>query len=279
MGETFVIVNPGQGVNSTFNGFWNFLYGTPPDCTNNTCPAAQKVIPAARSYDGLEFRLMKSVSPQLDGHVLLHLQQFPWQLRRPDQLRHSAMVAAAAMLRTTAAPLTSRTSRGTPMADLRAACWPPIVPTPQGLRLLRSALAQSFATDFGVFQSAYSGTPLSSELDVGYSYAGQPAFPVDIVNRGKWIDVTQNPTTGVITTSAPYVKRTPWYTDTDFNFKQAVKLGEAKSLSFDATFSNVLNQHQWFRFGRISTPTTPEATSSRPEGNPSATASISIRRP
>ncbi len=62
VGETFVIVNPGQGVNTTFNGFWNFLYGTPPDCTNNICPAAQKVIPAARSYDGLEFRLMKDVS-------------------------------------------------------------------------------------------------------------------------------------------------------------------------------------------------------------------------
>jgi hypothetical protein len=100
-----------------------------------------------------------------------------------------------------------------------------------------------FTTDFGVFQSAYSGTPLSSEIDVGYSYAGSPAFPTDIVGRGKWIDVTQNATTGVITASAPYTKRTPWYTDTDFNLKQAVKVGEAKSLSFDATFSNVLNQH------------------------------------
>ncbi len=45
MGETFVIVNPGQGVNSTFNGFWNFLYGTPPDCTNNTCPANRRSFP------------------------------------------------------------------------------------------------------------------------------------------------------------------------------------------------------------------------------------------
>jgi hypothetical protein len=29
IGETFVIVNPGKGINSTFNGFYNFLYGTP----------------------------------------------------------------------------------------------------------------------------------------------------------------------------------------------------------------------------------------------------------
>ena len=27
VGETFVVVNPGQGVNSTFSGFCNFLYG------------------------------------------------------------------------------------------------------------------------------------------------------------------------------------------------------------------------------------------------------------
>ena len=30
IGETFVIVNPGQGVNSTYNKFYNFLYGLNP---------------------------------------------------------------------------------------------------------------------------------------------------------------------------------------------------------------------------------------------------------
>ena len=55
--------------------------------------------------------------------------------------------------------------------------------------------------------------------------------------------MTQDPTSGLITTSAPYTKRTPWYTSTDFNLKQSVKMGESKALSFDATFTNVLNQH------------------------------------
>jgi hypothetical protein len=102
---------------------------------------------------------------------------------------------------------------------------------------------RKFTSDFGIFQTAYSGTPLTSELDVGYSYAGQPAFPTDIVDRGKWIDVSQDPTTGTITTSAPYVKRTSAYFDTDFNFKQEVKIGESGSVAFDATFTNILNQH------------------------------------
>ncbi len=54
-----MIVNPGQGVNNTFNDFYNFLYGAAPDCT---AAAHLKIIPAARSYDGLEFRLTKAPS-------------------------------------------------------------------------------------------------------------------------------------------------------------------------------------------------------------------------
>ncbi len=41
----------------------------------------------------------------------------------------------------------------------------------------------------------------------------------DIVDRGKWIDVTQDPTPGRSHQRA-YTKRTPWYTETDFNLKQ-----------------------------------------------------------
>jgi len=62
IGETFVIVNPGQGLNSTFNKFWNFLYGAPPPaCSGTACPP-QQVIPAERNYDGVEIRLTKTLS-------------------------------------------------------------------------------------------------------------------------------------------------------------------------------------------------------------------------
>jgi hypothetical protein len=33
------------------------------------------------------------------------------------------------------------------------------------------------------------------------------------------------------------------YSDSDFNFKQSYKMSESKSVSFDATFTNLWNQH------------------------------------
>jgi hypothetical protein len=243
IGETFVIVNPGQGVNSTFNGFWNFLYGTPPDCVNNTCPASQAVIPAARSYDGLEFRLMKSVD-----HHWMGMFSYTWSYFRGNYAGLTSSDLgdggggrnAPNNSRAFDEPYFSWNSDGGSSSGRLATDRPNAL---KGYVYYDLRWLKRMTTDFGVFQTAYSGTPLTSELDVGYSYAGQPAFPTLIVNRGKWIDVTQDQTTGAITTSAPYTKRTPEYTNTDFNFKQGFRIGESKSLNFDATFSNVLNQH------------------------------------
>ncbi|MGA3082148.1 MAG: TonB-dependent receptor, partial [Terracidiphilus sp.] len=248
VGETFVIVNPGQGVNSTFNGFWNFLYGTPPDCTTNTCPANQKVIPAARSYDGLEFRVTKAVDHNWMGMFSYTYSRFRGNyagLTSSDLGDGGGGRNAPNNSRAFDEPMFSWNANGTSSSGLLATDRPNAL---KGYVYYNLTWFKKLTTDFGVFQSAYSGTPLSSEQDIGYSYAGQPAFPVDIVNRGKWIDVSQNQTTGVITTSMPYTKRTPWYTDTDFNIKQGVKLGESKSLSFDATFTNVLNEHKVVAF-------------------------------
>jgi hypothetical protein len=40
------------------------------------------------------------------------------------------------------------------------------------------------------------------------------------------------------------------YTQSDLNFKQSMKLGESKTVAFDATFTNVLNQHAAVSFGQ-----------------------------
>jgi hypothetical protein len=244
-GETFVIINPGEGVDNTFNNYWNFLYGVPPDCVNNTCPAAgvQKLSPAARSYDGLEFRLMVSPTHGLAGMFSYTYSNF----RGNYTGLSSSDISDGGGGRN--APNNSRAFDETYFSmNAEGGSSSGLLPTDRpnalkGYMYYELPWMHKFTTDLGIFQTAYSGTPLSSQTDVGYSFGGQPGFPVDIVGRGKWIDVTQNATTGVITTSSPYTKRTPWYTSTDLNLKQSFRLGDSSSISFDATFTNALNEH------------------------------------
>jgi hypothetical protein len=243
-GETFVIINPGQGVDSTFNGFWTFLYGTPPDCVKNTCPTVQKLIPAARSYDGLELRVTKAQGHGWAGMFSYTYSNFRGNytgLTSSDISDGAGGRNAPNNSRAFDEPYFSMNANGGSSSGLLPTDRPNAY---KGFVYYDLKWLRKLSTDFGVFQSAYSGTPLTSQLDVGYAFSGQPGFPVDIVNRGKWIDVTQNATTGLITTSTPYTKRTPWYTDTDLSIRQSVKLGESKSISFDATFTNVLNEHK-----------------------------------
>ncbi len=244
-GETFVIVNPGEGVDSTFNKYWNFLYGVPPDCVSNTCPppGVQKLSPAARSYDGIEFRLTAAPTHGLAGSFSYTYSNF----RGNYTGLSSSDISDGGGGRN--APNNSRAFDETYFSvNAQGGSSSGLLPTdrPNALKgyvYYELPWLHKLTTDFGIFQAAYSGTPLSSQTDVGYSFGGQPGFPVDIVNRGKWIDVTQNASTGVITTSSPYTKRTPWYTSTDLNFKQGFKLGESSSITFDATFTNALNEH------------------------------------
>jgi hypothetical protein len=100
--------------------------------------------------------------------------------------------------------------------------------------------SNKLTTDVGIFQYFYQGSPVTTYTDIGY---GGSAWPVDPVDRGRWVDVSQNPTTGLISVGAPQTLRTPWYVQSDLNFQQNYKVSEQKVLSFSATFSNLFNQH------------------------------------
>jgi hypothetical protein len=246
VGETFVIVNPGQGVNATFSSFYKFLYGTPIDCSDG-CPP-DKTIPAARSYDGIELRLTKSVSQHWMGMFSYTWSNFRGNytgLTSSDVADGGGGRNSPNNSRSFDEPYFSWNASGGSSSGLLPTDRPNAL---KGYVYYDLPWLKRFTTDFGIFQSAYTGTPLTSYMDVGYAFPG--AFPTDIVDRGKWIDVTQNQNTGVITTSAPYTKRTPWYTSSDFNFKQSVRLSEGKALSFDATFANALNQHKATSYGQ-----------------------------
>jgi len=243
VGETFVIVNPGEGVNSTFDGFYNFLYGVAPDpCSGVSC-APQKIIPPARSYDGLEFRITKAQSNHWMGMF-----SYTWSTLRGNYTGLTSTDIADGGAGGRNAPNNSR-AFDEPYFSWNASGGSSsgLLPTDRpnalkGYLYYDLKWMRKFNTDFGIFQTAYSGTPLTSYVDVG-TWSQPGAFPVDIVNRGKWIDVKQDPTSGVVTISAPYTKRTAMYTQSDFNLKQTYNFKEGRTLSFDATFSNVLNQH------------------------------------
>ena len=247
VGETFVIINPGEGVDTTFNNYWTFLYGVPPDCVHDgPCPTAQHQSPAARSYDGVELRLTKNVSQHWMGMFSYTWSNFRGNyagLTNSDLGDGGGGRNAPNNSRAFDEPYFQFNAQGSSSSGLLPTDRPNAL---KGYAYYDLPWARKFVTDFGITQFAYSGTPLTSELNVGLNIpnGNLPVFPVEIVDRGKWIDVTQNATTGVITTSAPYTKRTPWYTDTDFNFKQSYKIGEVSTLSFDATFTNILNEHK-----------------------------------
>jgi hypothetical protein len=242
--ETFVIVNPGQGVNSTFSGFCNFLYGAGASsaCTSsNGQYPPNSIIPAARSYDGVELRLTKAQSNHLGGMFSYTYSRF-----RGNYTGLTSSELADGGLGGRNSPNNSRSfdepyfsynSMGGSSSGLLPTDRPNAF---KGYGYYELPWLKHFTTDFGIFQFAYSGAPQSSYVDVGL---GGSAWPVYVFNRGTWADITQDPTTGAVTVGQPYTRRTPWFTDTDFNIQQNWKISESKSLSFTATFTNLLNQH------------------------------------
>jgi hypothetical protein len=97
-----------------------------------------------------------------------------------------------------------------------------------------------FTTTFGLFQVLYQGTPETSYVDVGFAFPG--GFPTYPYNIDKLANVTQDPTTGLITVGNPHTQRTPWYNQTDFNVTQNFKIGESKVLSFSGILTNIFNE-------------------------------------
>jgi hypothetical protein len=241
VGETFVIVNPGEGVSATFPGFCQFLYSTDPSGCASTVNPPNGIIKPARSYDGVEFRLNKAMSNHWFAMVSYTYSHFRGNY---TGLTSSDIADGGAGGRN--APNNSR-SFDEPYFSWNASGGSSsgLLPTDRpnkfkGYAYYRLDFLHKFTTDFGLFQYMYQGSPNTSYADVGYS---EDAFPVDLFSRGKWASVTQNPTTGAITVGSPYTYRNPWYIQSDFNITQEYRLSEGKSLSFDANFTNLLNEH------------------------------------
>ena len=244
--ETFVIGNPGKGIERTFSSFYNWLYNpsTPyVPCAAVTCPK-EGMVAAARSYDGVEFRLTKA-----QGHNWFGMFSYTYSKLRGNYTGLSTSDISDGQAGGRSSPNNSRAfdepyfqwnSYGGSSSGLLPTDRPSTFKGYAYYTLPWSKISKKLSTDFGIFQYLYSGTPVTSYLDVG---AGNGSWAVQAWNRGKWVDASQNPTTGYITLSAPRTFRTPWYTQTDFSLQQNFKIRESKVLNFSVNFTNLLNQH------------------------------------
>jgi hypothetical protein len=242
-GETFVIVNPGQGVNSTYMGFCDFLYSTDPTpciSTSGLYPPPNE-IPAARSYDGAEFRITKAMSNHWFGMVSYTYSHFRGNY---TGLTSSDISDGGSGGRNS--PNNSR-AFDEPYFQFNAngGSSSGLLPTDRpnkikGYGYYRLSYLHKLTTDFGVFQYFYQGSPNTSYVDVGASF---DEFPVKPFNWGKWANITQNPTTGALTVGVPYTYRNPWYNQTDFNITEAFKISESKEINVQLTATNLLNDH------------------------------------
>jgi hypothetical protein len=259
VGETFVIVNPGQGVNSTFNGFWNFLYGSPSGCV----PAGQTAVPpaancpgppptAARSYDGVEFRLTKSASHHWAGmfsYTYSHFRGNYTGLTNTDISDGGGGRNAPNNSRAFDEPFFYYDYQGRINNGLLPTDRPSVF---KGYAYYERPWLSKFSTNIGIFQYLYEGTPISSYVDVGNSFAPDfglynvasaegGAFPTYIVGRGNFLPVSQD-ASGNITLGNITQRRTPWFVQSDLQLSQTYKVAETKVLSFSVTVPNALNQ-------------------------------------
>ncbi len=259
-GETYTIVNPGEGVNKTINGYAQYLgslgevFGVPgwsfdPTAfgTCNGCPNNPK---AVRNYDGIELRLTKSMANHWAGsfsYTYSSLRGNYTGLTTTDQTDGGETGRNS--------PDTSR-AFDEPMAYFTAAGTSSNGPLPtdrpntfKGYTYYQLNEGKRNATTFGIFQTFYQGTPKATFMDVAAAYQGQPSYAQYIYGRGKWLDpsgIQIDPNTGAITLNGtPGSARTPWFIQSDLNVGHQIKVAsndERKVVSFEATFTNLFNQ-------------------------------------
>jgi hypothetical protein len=256
--EIYTIVNPGQNVNKTINGYANYLtsigdaYGPGtaafngnPGAQFGTCTGCPNNPTAIRNYDGLEFRLTKTQSRGWSGSF-----SYTW----------SSLWGNYTGLTTTDQIDGGTTGRNSP--DTTRSFDEPFYyfgangksndgPLPTDRPSVFKGYAyytmpwksKTNTTTFGFFQVAYQGSPVSSWADVGLG-VGSPIEGTYVWGRGNFINASSDAAGDTILGSTS-ARRTPWFTQTDANLSHSIKVNknnEHQVLSFTSTFTNLLNQ-------------------------------------
>jgi hypothetical protein len=260
--EIYTIVNPGQGVDKTINGYANYLtsigdaYGPGtaafngnPNTPFGTCASCPNNPTAVRNYDGLEFRLTKAQARGWSGSF-----SYTWSSLWGNYTGLTTTDQSDGGVTGRNSPDTTR-SFDEPFyyfgANGKSNDGPLPTDRPNAFKgyayytLPWAGRLNTNTTTVGIFQVAYQGSPVSSFSDVGLANGITPFESVYLFGRGKWVNATTDPVTQSVDFGSVYDRRTPWYTQTDFNLQHSIKVNknnEHQVLAFSANFTNLLNQ-------------------------------------
>ena len=258
-GEIYTIVNPGEGVNKTINGYANFLgslgqgFGFPgmqfSPADFGTCTGCPNNPKAVRSYDGVELRLNKAMTNGFSGMF-----SYTWSRLYGNYTGLTTSDQSDGGNTGRNSPDTSR-SFDEPFyyfgANGKSNNGPLPTDRPNTFKgyayyELPWGHVHGMSSTFGLFQVAYQGSPVTSYADLGTMFGQQVSEATYLFGRGKWAPVTVDPSTGGLSFGTPYDRRTPWFTQSDFNFVQSMKVNknhENQVVAFELNVLNLFNQH------------------------------------
>jgi hypothetical protein len=226
-GEAFIIANPG--------------FGTDAGGATPTCPTCKLQPKAARNYDAVEFRLTKAMNSNWFAQVAYTYSRLRGNysgLTSTDVADGGGARANPNNNRAFDEPQFQFDANGNPSNGLLPTDRPNSF---KAAGFYRYTAFKRHDLSAGIFQQASSGSPLSSYADVNGA-AG--SYPVYVVGRGNWIDVTKD-ANGAWVYGKTYVRRTPWFIQSDASLTEAYAVSPAHEtwrLGFEANFTNLFNQ-------------------------------------
>ncbi len=217
-GEAFFIGNPGFGAIADQTGI---------------CPACKRQPKAIREYDGLEFRLTRRASAKWFGTVSYTWSRLYGNYSGLSSTDENGRVDPN-VSRMFDEPQYQFDSHGKyalgPLATDRPHAF-------KGFGYYRVKWL-GMETLFGATQQWFSGTPITSFI----TSAGSTPQPVE--NRGKFANITRD-AAGVWTLNGVSSKRTPSFSQTDFNFVHDIKVSktnEALKVTLEMNITNLFNE-------------------------------------
>jgi Carboxypeptidase regulatory-like domain/TonB dependent receptor len=220
-GEVYYIVNPGFGVNSQV-----------PSCP--ACPTNPK---AVRDYDGVELRLTKRFSDKWFGSFSYTYSRLYGNYTGLTATDVSDGVGrnGANTDRAFDEPFMSFDAHGNAINGP----LPTDRPNTFKANVFYNPKYKWFNPTIGLFEQAYSGTPLSSYISVW----GAPVF---VEGRGKFVPLTRDNATGNWVAGTPTDARTPRFTQTDVSMFQDFHVSKANErlvARLGGDCINCFNQH------------------------------------